>query len=56
MARLGVPADDPRYDENRRVLIADKLIRHVEKVLTSSPRLTDEQLDHIVALLQARRP
>jgi hypothetical protein len=53
MARLGVPADDPRYDENRRILIADKLTRHVEKVLTGSPKLTDEQLNRIASLLKA---
>jgi hypothetical protein len=54
--RHGAPrcsADDPRYDENRRILIADKLTRHVDKVLAGSPKLTDEQLNRIASLLKA---
>jgi hypothetical protein len=42
-----------RYDENRRILIADKLTRHVDKVLAGSPKLTDEQLNRIASLLKA---
>jgi hypothetical protein len=55
MARLGVPDTDPRYDENRRIIAAERLAAHVEEVVTGSPKLTDEQLDYIAALL-ARRP
>lgn len=52
LARRNVPDDDPRYDENRRVIIADKLAEHVQRVVTGSPKLTAEQLDRIVSLLK----
>ncbi len=52
MKRLGVPEDDPRYEEARRVLRAEKLVGYVKKTIAGSPKLTDEQLDRVAALLR----
>ena len=43
LKRLGVPAEDPRYDEARRDLAAQLLAEHIEKVLAKAPPLTEEQ-------------
>jgi hypothetical protein len=50
MTRRNIPDDDPRYDESRRVIIADRLAAHVRSVLAGSPQLTTEQLDNIADL------
>jgi hypothetical protein len=47
--------DDPELVEARQSLAAAKLTEHVEKVLAGWPKLTDEQLDKVAALLRAGR-
>jgi hypothetical protein len=55
MARLGVPDTDPRYDENRRILIAERLAAHIEEVVTGWPPLTIEQRAKLAELLEPVR-
>jgi hypothetical protein len=47
------PPGHPELVEAQRDLAASALHDHVERVLASSPRLSDEQLDRIAALLRA---
>ncbi len=53
LKRSGVPSDDPRYDESRRIVIAEGLTEHVKRVVAGWPKLTDEQLDRIAGLLRS---
>ena len=45
--------DDPELIEARRNLRALRLEDHVKKVLAGAPPLSDEQREHIAALLRA---
>jgi hypothetical protein len=47
--------DDPRLTELRGELRAQRLADHVAKTVAGLPKLTDEQLDHIAAILRAGR-
>ena len=44
-------ADHPKVVELRRVVFADQLARHVRRVLTTEPGLTDEQRVAVASLL-----
>jgi hypothetical protein len=45
--------DDPQLIEARRNLRALRLAEHVAKVLADWPKLSDEQIEKVVALLRA---
>ncbi|WP_231639201.1 hypothetical protein [Mycobacterium sp. Marseille-P9652] len=47
--------DDPDLIEARRNLRALKLKEHVRLALVATPSLTDEQIDDLISLLNAKR-
>jgi hypothetical protein len=55
LTRTGVPADDPRYDEERRALRAAVLADHIERTLDDWPPLTLEQRSRLAELLRPVR-
>lgn len=46
------PANDPELDDCRRQLAAIKLAAAAEDIVANWPRLPDEQIDRIAALLR----
>jgi hypothetical protein len=46
--------DDPDLIEARRNLCALKLEEHMRLALAATPSMTDEQIKHLIALLNAR--
>ena len=46
------PPDDPDLIDAQQGLATARLAEHVERVLATFPRPTDEQLDRIAALLR----
>lgn len=47
------PSDDPELLRVRRDLAANRLSAHIQEVLASAPKLTDEQLVGIASLFRA---
>jgi hypothetical protein len=47
------PADDPELIETQRDYRAGRLEAHVAEIVAGWPKLTDEQLDRIAAILRA---
>ncbi|HTY35127.1 hypothetical protein [Mycobacterium sp.] len=47
------PADDPALTEAYRNLRAERLAEHVATVVAGFPKLTDEQLNRVAAILHA---
>jgi hypothetical protein len=45
--------DDPELVAERQAHAVERLAEHVEKVVAGWPKLTDEQLDRVAALLRA---
>jgi hypothetical protein len=46
------PDDVDKLNELRRNLIAEKLAAYIERELAAAPRLTDEQINRLTALLR----
>jgi hypothetical protein len=53
---LHYPLDHPKVMQARRDLDVANLAEHVARVVDGWPRLTDEQLDKIAALLRTGKP
>jgi hypothetical protein len=49
------PADDPEVIDAKRALKAERAARHLEEVLGQAPRLTEEQLDRLAAIIRGAR-
>lgn len=47
------PADDPELVEARQGLAFERLREQAEQIVAEFPRLTDQQIENIVALLRA---
>jgi hypothetical protein len=48
------PPDDPDLIEARRNLCALKLEEHMRLALAATPSMTDEQINHLIVLLNTR--
>lgn len=53
LARSGHAADSPAVVETRRALAEANLSAAIERTVAGAPRLTDEQIERLSALLRA---